>query len=77
MGKWIVAPLYRSLFWKSSGWCTKWFSPFAEQVFAMHPIFVGTGKELIRLIGVMDKARLQDPLHKNDVLWPNRAKWFV
>jgi hypothetical protein len=74
-GKLIVDPLYRDLLILEKGWTRKLTSTYADQVYALHPVFVGTTQEMQILIGQMERFRKLDPEHATDLLG-NLMRWY-
>lgn len=62
----IIDPSYKSLYMIHRGHVDKWNSPYANKIFDLPPVFVGSKKELDALNKDMSCARVEDPLHKDD-----------
>ncbi len=74
-GKLIVDPLYRDLLMLSRGWTRKWTSPYANTVYSLPPVFVGSGKDMQDLINQMESERKKDPDHAEDLLG-DIMRWY-
>jgi hypothetical protein len=74
-GNLIVDPLYRDLLILRRGYVTKNTSPYADYLFNLDPVFVGTTEEMEIIINNCNKEKLKDPEHKDDT-YGNTARWF-
>lgn len=74
--EYIIDGSYKSLFMIHRGYVDKWFSEYAEKIFSLPPIFVGTREELNTLKKEMEEIRKLDKLHKDDEIpdWHSDSK---
>ena len=72
----IIDPTYKSLFMIHRGKVAKWDSFYAEAIYKLPPVFVGTQNELNGLNKTMTEMRKHDELHKDDdiVDWHSNSK---
>jgi hypothetical protein len=74
-GQLIVDPLYRDLLMLGRGLTRKWTSPYANLLYSLPPIFVGTVQEMSNLIAKMEVQRQKDPDHCDDLLG-DIMRWY-
>jgi len=77
--KYIIDPTYKQLFIKRYGDIRKFYSLYAEYLYRLPPVFIGTEDELETLKFTLDREKKFDFYHENDNyldVWHKEAKEF-
>lgn len=62
----IIDPTYKQLFFVKRGRIEKWFSPYAEYLYRLPPVFVGTETDLKAMVESLQVLAKLDEYHKED-----------
>lgn len=63
----IIDPTYKDLFFVKRGRVEKWFSTYAEYLYRLPPVFIGTENNLKHLVEELQNLAELDEYHKDDL----------
>lgn len=70
----FIDPTYKQLFINKRGPMKKFFSPYAEYLYSLPPVFAGTKQDFVDLVQEIEERKQHDPYHKHDRSLPLSCK---
>jgi hypothetical protein len=61
-----IDPTYKQLFISKRGPMKKFFSPYAEYLYSLPPVFAGTREDFADLVKDLEERKRHDPYHEDD-----------
>jgi hypothetical protein len=65
-----IDPTYKQLFINKRGPMSKFFSPYAEFLYSLPPVFAGTKEDFVELVEQIEERKERDPYHTKDKSLP-------